>query len=60
MKKFKILHSQNGWEYTGEYIVECEESAVKKELDRFHYLLLVDDKIKIIFDDDFEIEELID
>lgn len=60
MKKFKILHSQNGWEYTGSYIVECEQSVVELDSEPLHYPLLIDGKIKIIFDEEFDIVELID
>lgn len=58
MKKFKILHSQNGWEYTGNYIIECEKSAVKLDTETDQHSLLIDGKVKISFDDKFEIEEV--
>lgn len=31
MKTYLIEHSQNGWEYTGRYVVQCENNCKKRK-----------------------------
>lgn len=53
MKRYLIKHSQNGWEYTGHYFIYCQDKCEKVD----DYTLLIDGKIKIVFDDEFNLEK---
>ncbi|MFR0781195.1 MAG: hypothetical protein ACLSH8_16540 [Zhenhengia sp.] len=53
MKTYKVIASQNGWEYVGNYIIKCNEKV--EQIDK--YILKIDDNAIIIFDDEVSIEE---
>lgn len=51
MKLYEIIHSQNGREYTGRYLVKCKHSCEQRDR-----TLIIDNEIEIEFDEDFEVE----
>lgn len=53
MKTYLIEHSQNGWEYTGRYVVQCENNCKKES----NCILLIDEKIRVDFHEEFDLKE---
>lgn len=52
MKTYRIVASQNGWEYTGNYIVKCNKGI--EQIDK--YTIRIDKEILMIFDDEIIVE----
>lgn len=53
MKRYFMKHSQNGWEYTGHYIIYCKDECKKIG----ECTLVIDNSVKIEFDETFELEK---
>lgn len=51
MRLYKITHSQNGWEYEGNYFVKCKYSCERRDM-----ALVIDSEIEIKFDEEFYVD----
>ena len=51
MKKYKIVLSQNGWEYSGNVFIICNSL---RKINKF--MILINEEVKIKFDEEFYID----